>query len=280
VNEEERRIIQLDPGGFNELRMCRSGPMLYNKHDIYIGGALKTYAEFSVGEQDVFRRFLSPGNIAVEVGANLGAHTVDISKLVGANGEVHAFEPQRIVFQTLCANLALNQCTNVYARQAALGAQPGTILVPAMDPAVRFNFGGVTLVDADHGEPVPLMCLDSLDLPMCNFIKVDVEGMEVEVLKGALKTIDDYRPTMYLENDRDERSQELLSLVLSLEYDIYWHLPRVFNPDNLCGVKEDIFKGVVSINVLCIPKEVELKVQGLRKVVSADETWRERAAVE
>ena len=57
---------------------------------------------------------------------------------------------------------------------------------------------------------MPLLTLDSLDLPACHFLKVDVEGMEADVVRGARNTIDTYRPLMYLENDRDERSQELL----------------------------------------------------------------------
>src|SRR5258708_18853798 len=100
--------IRLDPEGFNELQMCRSGPMLYNKYDIYMGGSLQKYGEFSVGEQEIFAQIVRPGTLLVEVGANIGAHTVELSRMAGRDGEVHAFEPQRIVFQALCANLALN----------------------------------------------------------------------------------------------------------------------------------------------------------------------------
>src|SRR4029077_19152386 len=103
------------------------------------------------GEQELFQRVVHPGDLVVEVGANIGAHTVELARLVGSDGEVHAFEPQRIVFQTLCANVALNQLTNVRTLQAAVGAQCGTLLVPAIDPATRANFGGVTLRDVDVG---------------------------------------------------------------------------------------------------------------------------------
>ena len=63
------------------------------------------------------------------------------------------------------------------------------------------------------GETVPLITLDSLDLPACHFLKVDVEGMEVEVLKGSGQLIETHRPIMYLENDRVERSEELLTML-------------------------------------------------------------------
>jgi methyltransferase, FkbM family len=255
------------------LRMCRTGPMLYNKHDIYIGGSLQKYGEFSVGEQDVFSQIVGPGAVVVEVGANIGAHTVELARLAGRDGEVHAFEPQRIVFQALCANLALNQRTNVFARQAAVGAKSGTIAVPHLDPSARDNFGGVSLREVTFGESVPLIALDSLDLPACHLLKVDVEGMEVDVLKGGEQLIETHRPIMYIENDRVERSEELLRVVERLRYNAYWHLPRIFNPENYFGDAENVFGDIESGNILCVPSETQLAVAGLRQVQSVHERW-------
>ena len=273
MDNKRKLAIELDPKGFNELQMCRSGPMLYNKHDIYMGGSLQKYGEFSVGEQEIFAQIVRPGNLVVEVGANIGAHTVELSRLAGPDGEVHAFEPQRIVFQALCANLALNQCTNVFARQAAVGAQAGTISVPPLDPFVRYNFGGVSLQGVTFGEPVPLVTLDSFDLPACQLLKVDVEGMEVEVLKGSAQLIRTHRPIMYLENDRVERSEELLTMVEGFDYKAWWHFPRVFNPDNFCGDAVNIFGNIASVNILCVPKGTKMAVDGLRAVHSPQEKW-------
>jgi FkbM family methyltransferase len=276
MDDKRKAPIRLDPGGFNELQMCRSGPMLYNKHDVYIGGSLQRYGEFSVGEQEVFAQIVRPGALVVEVGANIGAHTVELSGRAGPDGEVHAFEPQRIVFQALCANLALNQCANVHARQAAVGEQVGTCVIPAIDPMTRTNYGGVSPRGVTVGEIVPVITLDSLDLPACHLLKVDVEGMEVEVLKGAEGLIETYRPIMYLENDRADRSEELLTLVERLDYKAYWHVARVFNPANFYGDPVDIFPGVVSINVLCVPQETKMTVESLRPVSSPRDSWRTR----
>jgi FkbM family methyltransferase len=267
--------LLLDPAGFNSLRICRTGPILYNRFDRYVGGSLHRYGEFSFYEQALFEVLVGRGQVVVEAGANIGAHTVLLSRLVGPDGEVHAYEPQRIVFQTLCANVALNQCTNVYARQAALGVAAGAVVVPAPDPATEYNFGAVSLDrPVPDGELVPLQALDDLDLPACHFLKVDVEGMEVDVLRGAQRTIATYRPIMYLENDRDDRSEELLRLVLDLGYAAYWHLARLFNPENFDGVTEDIFPGVISANIACVPAESGMQIPGLRRVASARETWR------
>ena len=122
---------------------------------------------------------------------------------------------------------------------------------------------------------MPLVTLDSLDLPVCHFLKVDVEGMEVEVVKGARQTIDTYRPLMYLENDRDDSSEELLGLVLAMDYAVYWHLPRLFNPANFMGEQENIFPGIVSVNILCVPGELKMEMPAMRRVMTATDTWRQ-----
>jgi FkbM family methyltransferase len=272
----ERKVISLSPVGFNELKMCRSGPMVYNKYDVFVGGSLRAFGEFSVAEHEAFTPFLRSGDIVVEVGANIGAHTVDLSQIVGERGRVYAFEPQRIVFQTLCANLALNQCVNVFAYQAGVGAEVGTINVPELDPANVTNFGGVTLIGAPKGETIPLVTIDSLALPACRMIKIDVEGMELFVLKGAVETIASYRPTMYVENDREENSRDLLEFLFGLDYDLYWHLAALFRPNNFAGAKEDIFNNVASINVLCVPREVKAEIIGLNAVKDANDWWRPR----
>ncbi|MFP3733211.1 FkbM family methyltransferase, partial [Bacillus sp. SIMBA_006] len=74
------------------------------------------------------------GDTVVEVGANIGSHTVMLSQAVGDSGVVFAFEPQRHVFQVLCANLVINHCLNVRANQCAIGDTDGTIDFPAIDP--------------------------------------------------------------------------------------------------------------------------------------------------
>src|SRR3954469_8060635 len=94
--------------GFNHLRDCRHGPMLFNINDKYIGRSLELYGEFSEPEITLLTSYLRPTDTVVEVGANVGAHTVPRAQAVSGGGEVVAFEPQRLIFQTLCANLALN----------------------------------------------------------------------------------------------------------------------------------------------------------------------------
>jgi len=86
-----------------------------------IGRSLDLYGEWSEGEVALFQALLRPNDTVVEVGANIGSHSVFFAKAVGAQGNIVAIEPQRVVFQTLCANLALNSLTNTYCYQLGLG---------------------------------------------------------------------------------------------------------------------------------------------------------------
>ncbi len=245
-----------EPGKpFNVRKMCRYGEMAFNRHDRYVGRSLDLYGEFSESEAELFGTFVQPGMLVVEAGANLGALTLALSGLVGNDGGVIAFEPQRLVFHLLCANLALNNIRNVFAYQKAVGSEAGAIVVPQLDPTSEANFGGLPLGSWDSGEQVPVVSLDGMRFPRLDLLKADVEGMEEEVLAGATETIARHRPILYVEDDRPEKSESLQSRIRSLGFRIYRHLPPLFNPGNFAGNPENVFPGIVSSNLLCVPDE-------------------------
>jgi FkbM family methyltransferase len=264
----------LETGGFNQLASCRGGLMLYNRNDIYIGASLRKYGEFSGGETALFRIIVQLGMTVLDIGANIGVHTVDLSRLAGPAGVVHAFEPQRLVFQALCANVALNSRTNVFTHNAAVGATGGTLLVPSLDPETSNNYGGLSLSGAQQGESVAVVTLDGMGLSACHVIKLDVEGMETEALLGAGATIARFRPVLYVENDRAARSAELISLIQSYGYRLYWHLPPIFSTTNFRDDPEDMFGNTISVNMLCLPVELpQSALTGLREVTGPADQW-------
>jgi len=248
--------------------------MLYLPHDQYIGRSLDVYGEFSEGECTLFAQLLRPGDVTVEVGANLGALTVPLARMVGPEGRIMAFEPQRVLFQFLCANLVLNELFNVSTMHGAVGRSQGMITVPRVDYRRPNNFGGLHLGGAT-GDQVPLYTLDGFDFPRIKLLKVDVEGMEAEVLAGARETLRQHRPVLYVENDRRPNSPALIRLVHDLGYRAWWHLPPLFAPDNFAGKPENVFGGVVSINLLCLPAEATCSVTGLRPVSHPEDWWKE-----
>ena len=247
--------------------------MLFLKRDLYVGRSLEAYGEFSEAESAVFVQLLRPGDIVIEAGANIGAHTVHIAKLVGASGIVFAFEPQRIIFQLLCANLALNEVHNVHAIHAAVGREMGKTNVPLQDYAVEQNFAGIAMRDSGAGEDIGVFKLDNLLLPSLRLLKVDVEGMEIDVLIGARELIRRYRPVLYVENDRQAHSEEMITLIDALSYNMWWHLPALFNPANFAGNATNLFPNVISVNLLCFPKEMRRTVSGLRAVSGPKDWW-------
>ncbi len=267
---EEFRVAS---SGANRLVRARHGLMLYNRHDIYIGRSVECYGEFSEGENDLFRQVLRPGCVVVEAGANIGAHTLTLSKAVGPRGAVYAYEPQRPVFQILCGNMALNGRLNVDCRREALGEQSGWINVPAVDYHAPENYGGLQLGGHQAGEKVRVSTVDSLELPRCDMIKVDVEGMELQVLQGAAATIGRCRPILYVENDRIEKSQPLIEYIMSLGYTLYWHMPPLYHPSNYFENTDNVFGRIVSSNMLCVHSSFKSSIAGLKQVERADEHW-------
>jgi FkbM family methyltransferase len=243
---------------FNRIMPCRHGMMVFNVNDQFVGKSLELYGEFSEGEAELFARILRAGDLVVEVGANIGAHTVQLAKLVTGNGgRVYAIEPQRLAFQLLCGNIAINSLDNVWTLQAAMGTGEGTVRVPELDPRSFQNFGGLSLPKQSVGEEVPVIALDELGLPRCRMIKIDVEGMEPEVLQGAGQTIGRCRPWLYVECDRRDKAAGLLAHLLVLKYRVLWHAPPLYNANNLRRNPQNIYPNVVSANVLCVPEEQE-----------------------
>ena len=246
------------------------GLMAYNINDSFVGRSLDCYGEYSRGETLLFAQLAAPGACVLDVGANIGALTLSLAEIVGARGTVVAIEPQRAVYQLLCANLALNEIGNVRAIQTAAGREVGRTLVPVADLSKPGNFGGIEL-GGEGGEPVGVLTIDSLQLPACQFIKIDVEGQEQAVIAGAAATIARFHPVLYVENDRRHLSADLIRQIHELDYVCYWHLPLLFNPDNFYRNPDNVFPGIVSIDMLCLPKGDTRRVEGMKPVSGADD---------
>jgi FkbM family methyltransferase len=267
----------LSVGEFNRLRPCRHGLMLFNRNDLAIGASLDRYGEWDELELRILAQLLRPEDVVLDVGANIGTHTVFFARTVGEGGFVFSFEPQRLLFQTLCANVALNELLNVKCFEAAVGRGEGTLELLMLDPRKENNFGGSPAESAAGGETVQLVSLDSFGFPDCRLIKIDVEGAELDVLAGAARTIERSRPFLLVENNREERSPDLIEAILALEYRAYWLIHPGFHPANFRDCQENIFAGMVPNAVmLCAPKETTL--QGIPEVQGPQDDWRRAAA--
>ncbi len=149
-------------------------------------------------------------------------------------------------------------------------AESGQTFVPVTDHSKPGNFGGIEL-SSEGGERVNVLTIDSLQLPACQFIKIDVEGREQSVIAGAAQTIARFRPALYVENDRRHQSADLIRQIRELGYTCYWHLPPLYHPDNFYRNPTNVFPGIVSIDMLCLPGSDTRKVEGMRPVAGADD---------
>ena len=147
---------------------------------------------------ELLRRHARPGSVVVDVGAHIGVHTLSLATLVGAQGIVYAFEPQRKIYRELVHNLRLNGAANVVPLRFALGAQSA---IEEMNPATARSEGS-TGVGAG-GDRVEMRTLDSFGLRNLSLLKIDVEGFEDNVLDGARETIARNRPVIVIEIQGD-----------------------------------------------------------------------------
>lgn len=153
-----------------------------------------------------YRRRLRPGDVVLDIGANIGAHTLPIAAAVKTEGRVYAFEPTAYAYSKLKANLALNPELEslVNTNQVLLGS--GSVAVPQeIYAGWPLEFG--RNLHPDHGgEPHDTAgasggTLDDLLEPLdrLDFIKIDVDGHELPVLQGAGKVLERFRPPILIE---------------------------------------------------------------------------------
>lgn len=233
--------------------------------DNHVSAHLLRYGEWAEQELQLFLSVIKPGDTVLDVGANIGAFTVPLAKAVGPAGSIYAFEPQRVIYQRMNANVALNGLNNVHTFLAAVGSQRSTLKVPSIDYSVAANFAAVSLADQSvfrdmQHETVPVIVLDELFLtPPGNgrkcpsFIKVDVELMEQYVLEGARRLIQMCQPVLYLENPCVMTSKPLIELLHTLNYTPYWDIQPSFNPNNYANNIINLEPNQYAINTIGIP---------------------------
>jgi FkbM family methyltransferase len=248
--------------GKSQLKRCKYGWMLFSGP--YIGKCFELYGQYSESEIRIFRSFIRPGDTALDIGANIGDLTVPMSLCVGEAGRVYAIESHTDSYHTLCANLALNNIVNTRAINAFIAHSDRTDTSGPWGP-----YGYVS----KNFQP-PIIPVDSLNLPACAFMKIDVDGKELEVLRSAGATIARTRPIIYLENDIPEKSSSLLEHLFLNDYVAYWHRAPIFDADNFFGNPINHWPGgVMSLMVLCIPKERAADFTITLKPVSHQDEW-------
>lgn len=201
----------------NILVSCDHGLMIVNRFDdteFSISQMLLEHGNNNTVEADLTMRLLenTMDPIVFDVGANIGTYATWIAKyLEKKNGKIYCFEPQRVIFQMLCGNMAINNIFNAYTYNIALGSEEKYLEVDEIDYVrsgsfAAFNLDGVdrekfkTTSQKQHVEVCTIdQFVNRYKVPKVDFIKIDVEGMDMEVLNGAKQVIDKFKPDLHVE---------------------------------------------------------------------------------
>ena len=257
----------------------RYGKLFFFRNDDPIGSCVHYFGEWAQQEMDLFDKILTDESNVLDVGANIGTHSLYFSKRC-SKGNVVSLEPQVYIYEILCMNMLINGCYNVLPINAACGAKRDQMRMVNVNPfeGEQVNYGMFKVnSQTEVGMKTNIVPLDEYDyLDKFRLIKMDVEGYETHVLSGAQKLLKKHQPIMYIEFNNKEGDDQLLERILSLDYIPYWHGYTKFNPDNFNKQTNNIWEEVGYVpgidnldkrfetNIICFPKK-EAQPTGLKR---------------
>lgn len=230
------------------LASSNHGPMIVNRNDYQraadgtafgIGHQMLNHASVVVEEMQVFadmlaahRQHYGNGGVVIDAGANIGVYTLDFARIMHGWGHVYAYEAQEKLFYALAGNVILNNFLNVTARWNALGKEVGEIAIPEPDYTQPASFASFELQAMpsnnfigqaiDYNKPtarVPMITIDSQNFKRVDLLKIDVEGMELDVLEGARETIKRCKPIIFIEVIKSDE-EKIRSILESNDYQL------------------------------------------------------------
>lgn len=228
-----------------------NGPMAVYINDTIVSQSIALFGEYSFNEIRVMSRYLNPDSLYVDIGTNIGYHAMAASHHIGC--AVIGFEPHPNHFAVAAYN---TQNKNIKLFNAAVSNKAGVLILDDFDPNEIGNYGEVHIEST--GVEVPAMKLDDVEevKTICTVIKIDVEGNELNVLKGASRTIKKHRPVIFFEALEDSEWDKCRQYLADRDYNMFWVVCKV-HPMNETykNPKEHPFKNLAAFNILAVPAE-------------------------
>lgn len=236
------------------------------------------YGEWSETEVSVFRHLIDENSNIIEVGSNIGMHAVPLAK-TAHRGKLLCFEPQRIIFQQLCCNLALNNLTNVETYRLGVSDEKGECFIESSNYDEAWNYGSFSLNKGFstefafkgevYKEKIEIVSLDDFPpvqaLPSLDLLKIDAEGLDLNVLKGAAETIGRLQPAIFVEIQTHDMV-EICDYLKSLDYIPYWVVSERFQKTNYYQAAR--LEHGYDCNFLALPKQLANKPTKLSSIIS------------
>ncbi len=205
----------------------------------------------------LYKKTIKPGDVCVDIGTNIGLHALFASKLVGETGQVICFEPIKSIFDQLSKSMDKNNMKNIIAHNKAIGQNPGKINIYKN----KNNMGAssIALQKGDFTEEIEISNGSELNnLSKINFIKIDTEGYEWEVIQAIDTHIIKYKPTILFEYTPLLYGDEITQKIAILEYFARNNYKMLDVEDNDREIKDasiwyNNFKKIQT-NILCIAK--------------------------
>lgn len=208
------------------------GDIQYLENDFFIASALRNDIVWDEGLViEHLQEHIKNAKVVLDIGAHVGCHTL-IYKSINSDCSIYSFEMQSIIYELLKKNISINHLQNVKAFHCAIGESIGMVSISdniadgpnknekyAYNNGKEYNFGGVSLGSGQ--EEILMITIDSLQLEACDFIKIDVEGFEYFVIKGASQTIQKYKPVIFYEENYKINSQSTTELLKSMGYNSF-----------------------------------------------------------
>ncbi len=218
----------------------------------------KDYVEYN--DLRVFLSLICPSDLIMDIGANTGIYTI-LSAMKCTNGKVYCFEPNPVNLQRLKLNISINKLKNTFISESAVGSQSGTTTLSVhangsisdtssvLSSFSKSSYGGkIAWQEITTNQLSIDDFVTSEELPQIHAIKIDVEGYEIEVLKGMTKTIQRYKPILLVESFIDKtKSAYLENFVQNNGYEVY-----LIMSDGIVRVEKQ-FNRKTGLNFLLLP---------------------------
>ena len=195
VSARSARLVEVEAYGFR---------FAIDSSDRQVSLSLLLHGSYEPEESTLFEQTVLPGMVVVDAGANIGVYTLLAARAAGPAGRVIAFEPDPHTFEILSENVSRNGLSNVVLVNGALAGEPGTMLLYQVPghPALA-SLSSANARNSFERVEVQVTTLDSaladLGIERVDVMKLDTQGAEIDILRGARETIGRARPTMFVE---------------------------------------------------------------------------------